>query len=81
MLCVKILFCFQGPQRVPCYIFRQINPPINYDPQRFGPWEPANVLLVPEIPSKHTASRQYRVAIMYIPTSQPFVQHNWMGYR
>ena len=68
------------PQRIPCYIFRQNNPPGNYDPLRFGQWEPVNVMLVPEIPSKHTAAKEYKVLIMYVPTSMP-VQHNWMGYR
>jgi hypothetical protein len=37
-------------------------------------------MLVPEIPSKHTAAKEYKVLIMYVPTSMP-VQHNWMGYR
>ena len=69
------------PQNIPAYIFRQQNPPINWDPVRFGPWEPANVLYAPEIPSKHTASREYRVCLMYVPTSQPIVFQNWMGFR
>ena len=64
-----------------CYIFRQQNPPTNWDPARFGQWQPCNVLLTPEIPSKHTASREYKVLLMYIPTSMPIVFHNWMGYR
>ena len=49
-------------------------------------------MLVPEIPSKQTASREYNVVIMYVPSSQA-LQHNchvacprncqlnWMGYR
>ena len=72
---------FQVPQNVPCYIFRQHNPPIHYDPVRFGPWEPVNVLFVPEIPSKNRGDRQYKVVIMYVPTSQPILLYNWMGYR
>ena len=69
------------PQNVPCYIFDQHNPPVNYDPARFGPWEPVRVLMVPEIPSKHTGNKQYKVVIMYVPTSMPIVVNNWMGYR
>ena len=69
------------PQNVPCYIFRQDNPPVNYDVVRFGPWEPCNVLLVPELPSKHTARRKYKVVIMYVPTSLPLRNNSWMGYR
>ena len=61
------------PQNITCYIFRQQNPPTNWDPVRFGPWEPVNVLFAPEIPSKHTASKQYKVLLMYVPTSQPIV--------
>ena len=69
------------PQNIPCYIFTQQNPPTNWDPVRFGPWEPVNVLYAPEIPSKHTAAKEYRVCLMYVPTSQPIVFNNWMGYR
>ena len=69
------------PQNITCYIFRQQNPPTNWDPVRFGPWEPVNVLFAPEIPSKHTALKQYKVLLMYVPTSQPIVHNNWMGYR
>ena len=79
--CLTWFVFIQVPQRIPCYIFQQDNPPANYDPVRFGPWEPVNVLLVPEIPSKHTGSKQYSVVVMYVPTSQPIVHHNWMGYR
>ena len=68
-------------QDIPCYILRQENPPTNYDPSRFGPWEPVNVLMVPELPSKHKGARQYTVVIMYVPTPTPVVLHNWMGYR
>ena len=72
----------QVPRNVPCYIFRQVNPPINYDPVRFGPWEPVNILLLPELPSKHTASKEYKIALMYVPTSLPIRgNNNWMGYR
>ena len=39
------------------------------------------MLLVPEIPSKNKGDRENRVVIMYVPTSQPIVNHNWMGYR
>ena len=70
----------QVPGVIPCFIFQQVNPPTNYDVQRFGPWEPVNVLLVPEIPSKHKGAQEYKVVIMYVPTSQPLL-HNWMGYR
>lgn len=72
----------QVPRNVVCYIFRQQDPPTNYDARRFGPWEPVNILFVPEIPSKHTGSRHYKVCVMYVPTSQPIlVNNNWMGYR
>ena len=37
--------------------------------------------MIPEIPSKHRSGREYKVVIMYVPTSTPVVQHNWMGYR
>ena len=69
------------PQNIPCYIFEQQNPPRNYDPVRFGPWECCQVLLVPEIPSKNRGSREYKVVVLYVPTSQPVVHPNWMGYR
>jgi len=48
----------QVPQNIPCYIFDQQNPPRNYDPVRFGPWESCQVLFVPEIPSKNRGSRE-----------------------
>ena len=70
----------QAPVNIPCYIFQQLLPPTNYDPNRFGPWEPVNIMLVPEIPSKHKSDREYKVVIMYVPTSQPLV-YSWMGYR
>ena len=69
------------PQYIPCYIFRQEQPPLNYDQARFGPWQPVTVMLVPEIQSKHKRSTQYKVVVMYVPTSTPIVHHNWMGYR
>ena len=75
------ILLFQLPQDIPCYIFQQNHPPANYDPQRFGPWEPVWVLFVPGIPSKHVSRRTYKVLVMYVPTSTPVVQHNWMGYR
>ena len=63
-----------------CYIFRQDNPPTNWDQNRFGDWEPANIMLVTDIPSKHSSNKKYKVLLMYVPTSLP-VQHDWMGYR
>ena len=69
------------PQDIPCYIFHQQNPPTNYDPIRFGDWEPSNLMLVPEIPSRHQSAVEYKVAILYVPTSQPLVHNSWMGYR
>lgn len=72
----------QAPQNIVCYIFRQQNPPLNYDPVRFGDWEPVNIALVPEIPSKHKGDKHYKVVVMYVPTSQPIMSpQNWMGYR
>ena len=69
------------PQNIPAYIFSQQDPPENYDPNRFGPWEPVDIMLIPEIPSKHVSGREYKVVIMYVPTSTPIVNYNWMGYR
>ena len=37
--------------------------------------------MVPEINSKHKGDKEYKVCIMYVPTSTPNVQHNWMGFR
>ena len=74
------MLLLQVPQNIPCYIFEQLNPPGNYDPVRFGPWEGVWILLVPELPSKHRGGKEYKVVIMYVPTSRP-VMHNWMGYR
>ena len=68
------------PQNIPGYIFRQNQAPVNYDAERFGPWEPVNILLVPELPSKHHGGKEYKVVLMYVPSSLP-VQNNWMGYR
>ena len=36
---------------------------------------------MPEIPSKHKGDREYKVVIMYVPTSQPILRYNWMGFR
>ena len=44
-----------------------------------------NIMLVPEIPSRYRSGRDYRVAIMYVPTSRPQRFGDWwnrhMGYR
>ena len=84
MYCEKLAIQFvllQVPQNIPCYVFDQVNPPGNYDPGRFGPWEPSRILLIPEIPSKNRGTREYKIVLLYVPTSQPLIYPNWMGYR
>ena len=40
-----------------------------------------NILMIPEIPSRYHSGKEYKVAIMYIPTDRPQRFGNWMGYR
>ena len=37
--------------------------------------------MVPEIPSRYHSGKEYKVAIMYIPTDRHQRFGNWMGYR
>ena len=41
------------PVFIECHIFSQQNPPLGYDIQEFGPWEPINILIVHKIPGRH----------------------------
>ena len=70
----------QIPADIPALIFAQNIPPVNYNPNRFGPWEPCNILAVHNIPSKNKNTSKYTIALMYVPINIP-VQYNWMGYR
>ena len=38
-------------------------------------------MLVPEINRRNKGDKEYKVALMYVPTSSPQAVHNWMGYR
>ena len=71
----------QVPQYIPAYLTSQLNAPGNYDVGAYGQWQSANILMIPEIPSKNRGSREYKVVVCYIPTSTAVVLHNWMGYR
>ena len=41
------------PATWPAYKFNQTVAPVNYDRNKYGPWEPLTVLLVPGIPSRY----------------------------
>ena len=55
--------------------------PGNWDITRFGPFQSANILLVPEIPSHFNSRVEYKVCIMYIPQNRPQRFASFMGYR
>ena len=54
--------------------------PANWDIARFGPFQSANILLVPEIPSRFKSRVEYKVCIMYIPWNRPQRFASFMGY-
>ena len=51
-------------------------PPINWDQN--VPWEPVNIMLVPNIPGRHKCDIRHKVMIAY--TTGPAAFNN-MGYR
>ena len=46
---------------IPAYLFDQNIPPFGWDPNRFGPFEPFRVVVIPEIPSRYRSGRLYKL--------------------
>ena len=73
--------CSQLPADVEAFVFTQDVAPAGWNPALYGQVQwPMRVLLVEKIPSAHSSTNNYKVAILYEPTNLPGTPNNRLGY-
>ena len=73
--------CSQLPADVEAFVFTQDVAPAGWDVAQYGQVQwPLSVLLVDKIPSAHSSTNNYKVAILYEPTNLAGTPNNRLGY-
>ena len=57
----------QMPADIPGYFYDQHMQPGGWDANRFGPFEPFRILVIPEIPSRYRSGQDYKVLMIFWP--------------
>ena len=78
---IKLIFVIKVPGYVEAFVFTQDVAPAGWDVAQYGQVQwPMRVLLVDKVPSAHSSTNNYKVAILYEPTNLPGTPNNRLGY-